>query len=233
MPRPLFHLSIVVSMLVAAVLGREAVLRIGLVDGLSLSRFVPRGADGVENPAAVLLLLLSILGIALASLFVRIATFTAARSLFSSYFILFSVVCTAICAALAGAIQFRSANATSTDGGIELLRTVSVDLLSMFLALTIFSIHSYFHLQMSRALAAMSCLPLAAFVTVAVLSSDLRSPHPILDSADFAYHGSLAVVFAAVAIHAYRHRVLFLESTHLRPSDDRGGEQLIAHPLAR
>lgn len=233
MPRSLFHLSIGVSMLLSVALAREALLRIGLMDGPSLSGFGLQSARGEGDPAAVLLLAGCGLGVALASLFIRIATFTASRSLFSSYFIVFSVACTTLCASIAGAVHFRNGGENSTNGGAEMLAAVSSDLLAMFVALTIFSIHSYFHLQMSRALAAMSCLPLAAYVTVAVLSADLRASHPILDTADFAYHGSLAIVFMAIATHAWRHRVLFLESMQIRPSDERSGEPLIAHPAAR
>lgn len=217
MPKPLFYLSIVVSALLSALMGREALRELGVVGGLALERIVSADLTREHDPRGLVIVVVCALAIALASLFLRMASFLAARSLFSSYFVLFSVSCSAFAAATVGVIHLRSRIVPETlSQEITTGEAIALQLLGFFVALTLFSVHSYFRVQASRVLAVLSCLPLPAFVVAAVLSTGLDSATPALVTSNFGYFGTLSTVFAALAVHAYRHRVVFLESTNLR-----------------
>ena len=227
MPKPLFYLGIIVAAIVSAVLGREALRELGLVSGPALERLVSGDLMRVHDPRGLLLIVVSALAVALAALFLRMASFLAVRSLFTSYFVMFSVACSSFAAAAFGVMHLRARMPESgISGDLAIAETIAGQILGLFIALTLFAVRSYFRVQASRVLSGLSSLPLPAFALSAVLSTGLHPSAPALSTANFAYFGTLSIVFCALAVHAYRHRVLFLESTSLRnivePSEDGG-----------
>lgn len=221
MPKPLFYASIFVAAVLSALMGREALRELGFVSGPALERLVSGELMHVRDPRGLAVIVICGFAIALASIFLRMASFLAARSLFASYFVVFSVACSAFAAVAFGVMHLRARIPNSRFlEDLAAAEGIAGQLLALFVALTLFSVHSYFRVHASRMLSGLSCLPLPAFLLAAVLSTSLSPSSSALATANFAYFGTLCFVFLALAVHAYRHRVLFLESTNLRNLTD-------------
>ena len=139
-------------------------------------------------------------GLAIAALFLRMATLLAARNLFAALMAVLFVA--AAMAALAGLLllQWRIANGRLAD-----VREAALLVLGFFVSLLLLSLRPYFNIQASRFLSALVLLPLPLVLVM------LASP-----AFSRVYFSVTALLFFSIAVHCIRHRHLFLEMTNLR-----------------
>lgn len=198
MPKLLFYAGTAVCLLAALVAGGEVARQVGGMDAPS------PGAPGL----AVAL----VAGVALASLFLRMASLLAARDLFAAFVSVWSI--TGATAALA-AVLFLEWRIVRVGQAIEDLRFVAVMVLGFFVSLTLLALRPYFSIQASRFIAALVLVPLPLFALVAAqeMSAAQAIARPPVSQL---YFSILAILFVSIAVHCIRHRYLFLEMTNLR-----------------
>lgn len=152
-------------------------------------------------------------GLAIASLFLRMAALLAARNLFAALMAVLFVA--AAMASLAGVLllEWQLAEPRLAD-----VRGAALLALGFFVSLALLSLRPYFNIQASRFLSAIVLLPLPLFLALLGQKSFAR-----------VYLGAISVIFFSTAVHCIRHRHLFLEMTNLRELLDPRGDH---RPLA-
>ena len=220
MPKSLFYLGVVFSML-AALLLFGAVVDRGLTgDWLEVSSVQLLRGETTTGVLAVMLL-----SIPVAGFFLRMASLIAPRNLFAAFFSIFATCSAAVSAGFYAALDFRSsllegergltiAQVDTLDMMLE-LRLTTLWAVGFFLATMFLSTRPYFKLQ-GRVLAIAVSFPLPVFF-LALIS---RYAAPNLGGVSLAFTALLLALFAflfiAVAVHGLRHRHLFIELTNLR-----------------
>lgn len=156
-------------------------------------------------------------GLAIASLFLRMAALLAARNLFAA---LMAVLCTAgSTALLAGLLLLQWRITSIREGHLDELHFAGVMALGFFVSLSLLSLRPYFSIQASRFISALVFFPLPLFVMVMaqeMFVSPSPAPLPASSPASQVFFSVLALLFSSIAVHCIRHRHLFLEMTNLR-----------------
>lgn len=205
MPRWIFWAGVAASVLVSAVFlawGAGALfVRDAVLPGTS-SWIIDRGAT---FGAATLVFTLP-----LAALLLRMAARLASRRIFEAMLTLFAVTGASIVILATALVLTMSSEegARIAAGGLALS--------TVFVALSVLTLRSYFEVQSSRTLSLLSTLPLPL---TALVAGVMLATGGTLDSARALFGVmalSSAATFAGIAVHATRHRQLLLESSGLR-----------------
>jgi hypothetical protein len=157
-------------------------------------------------------------GLAIAALFLRMASLLAARNLFGAFVAVLAVTGATATLAVVLLLQWRL---TST-GSPHLAQVHFAALLAFgfFVALSFLSLRPYFSIQASRFLSASVVFPLPLFALMLTQEMLLASPAsaalPGKSPALQLFFAVLSVLFFSIAVHCIRHRHLFLEMTNLR-----------------
>lgn len=157
-------------------------------------------------------------GLAIAALFLRMASLLAARNLFGAFVAVMAVTGATATLAVVLLLQWRL---TST-GSAQLAQVHLAALLAFgfFVALSFLSLRPYFSIQASRFLSASVVFPLPVFALMLTQEMLLAAPAtaalPARSPASQVFFAVLAVLFFSIAVHCIRHRHLFLEMTNLR-----------------
>jgi hypothetical protein len=158
-----------------------------------------------------------VVGLAIASLFLRMAALLAARNLFAA---LMAVVCTAGSMALLAGLLLLQWRITSIDGDpLGEIHFAGVMAFGFFLSLSLLALRPYFSIQASRFISALVFFPLPLFGMVMaqeMFVSPSKAPLPATTPASQVFFSVLSILFFAIAVHCIRHRHLFLEMTNLR-----------------
>lgn len=221
MPKSLFYLGVIFSML-AALLLLGAVVDRGLTgDWLEVSSVQLLRGSTTRSVLAVMLL-----SIPVAGFFLRIASLIAPRNLFAAFFAIFATCSAAVSAGLYAGLDFRASlyerrgeltpgQADNLDMMLE-LRLATLWALGFFLATMFLATRPYFRLH-GRALPIAVAMPLPVFL-LALLSRYAAPDWMAIVS--LLLTGLLLALFAlllvAAAVHGLRHRHLFIELTNLR-----------------
>ncbi|HEX7707718.1 MAG TPA: hypothetical protein VF701_14770 [Thermoanaerobaculia bacterium] len=210
MPKLLFYVGTAFCLFLALTSVGEAVseVRGGAISFAAL----PQSAHA---PSAILVALLG--GLAVATLFLRMAALLAARNLFAAFVAVLAV--SGAMAALTGVllVQWRMTGASAASIGE--LHSAGLMAFGFFLSLSMLSLRPYFSIQASRFLSALVFFPLPLFGLVLaqeMFISASPAPIPFATPASSVYFSVLAVLFFSIALHCIRHRHLFLEMTNLR-----------------
>lgn len=221
MPKSLFYLGVVFSML-AALLLLGAVVDRGLTgDWLEVSSVHLLRGSTTTGVLAVMFL-----SIPIAGFFLRVASLIAPRNLFAAFFAIFATCSAAVSAGFYAALDFRAsllerqvgltaAQADNLDMMLE-LRLATLWALGFFFATMFLSTRPYFKLQ-GRVLAIAVSVPLPLFFLT--LISRYAAPEPLVTASLFltaVVVALFAFLLIAVAVHGLRHRHLFIEMTNLR-----------------
>ena len=227
MPRWIFWAGVVAS----AVL---AVVALGWgVDSLTHPRLDLPGseawlaASGVTFGTGALLLTLP-----LAALILRMAARLASRRLFDAAVTVFAVTGASIVMLGTGVLL------TQEDAGDSSLPIAGLALGTVFGGLSVLSLKSYFEVQSNRALSFLVMAPLPLAVSLVGLLLWTGEPGDSARRIFSAFSFASAASFAGIAVHAARHRQMFLEPSGLRrlvgasrlSRADRDGDAL---PLSR
>ncbi|HUP64104.1 MAG TPA: hypothetical protein VM557_02335 [Thermoanaerobaculia bacterium] len=238
MPKSLFYLGVIFSLLAAVLLVGAAIDRGLTGDWLEISSVgLLRGSTSTGVIAVMLL------SIPIAGFFLRMAALVAPRNLFAAFFAIFATCTAAVSAGLYAALDFRAsllevelaltaAQADTLEMLLE-LRLATLWALGFFLSTMFLSTRPYFQLQ-GRLLAALVCIPLPAFFLI--LGNRFLIPSSETGLAAFSTGILLvlfAVLFGAVAVHGFRHRHLFIEVTNLRELLDAPVDPGVSHPPGR
>lgn len=221
MPKSLFYLGVVFSMLAALLLFGAVVDRGMTGDWLEVSSVHLLRGSTTTGVLAVMLL-----SIPVAGLFLRMASLIAPRNLFAAFFSIFATCSAAVSAGLYAALDFRAsllerqigltaAQADTLDMLLE-LRLATLWALGFSLATMFLSTRPYFRLQ-GRVLAVAVSIPLPVFFLTLIFRYAV--PDSMVPASAFSTAVLLALfafLFVAVAVHGLRHRHLFIELTNLR-----------------
>ncbi|HVR44686.1 MAG TPA: hypothetical protein VMS56_14725 [Thermoanaerobaculia bacterium] len=220
MPKSLFYLGVIFSMLAALLLAGVVIDRGLTGEWLEVSSVQLLRGSTTTGVIAVMLL-----SIPVAGFFLRMAALVAPRNLFAALFAIFATGSAAVSAGLYAALDFRAAlldrqarltaaQADTLDMLLE-LRVATVWALGFFLATMFLSTRPYFRIQ-GRVLAAVVSWPLPVFFLI-FATQFLPTPPGALTAIAAAFLLLLfAFLFAAVSVHGLRHRHLFIEVTNLR-----------------
>ncbi|HUP62648.1 MAG TPA: hypothetical protein VNA69_19765 [Thermoanaerobaculia bacterium] len=167
----------------------------------------------LQVPPALSILLALAAGLAVATLFMRMAALLAARNLFAALMAVLCVACATT--SLAGLLLLR----WRAGAAPELADMHFVALMShgFFVSLSLLSLRPYFSIQASRFLAALVFFPLPLFLLV--LAQEMlatTAPLPASTPASRVFFSVAGLLFFSIAVHCVRHRHLFLEMTNLR-----------------
>lgn len=213
MPKLLFYSGTAFCFFVAL---SNAAAALAVVQGESLS-LIAVGADAARAPWAVVVALVA--GIAVATLFLRMAALVAARNLFAAFVAVFAVAAAAFALVWLLFVQGRMLRRPEAASLLAETHLASVLMLGYFVALMLLALRPYFRVQASRVLSVLVFLPLPLMLLLvsnelipAMTVSSLPAPTPALA----VYLAVLATLFFAIAVHCVRHRYLFLEMTNLR-----------------
>lgn len=158
-----------------------------------------------------------VVGLAIASLFLRMAALLAARNLFAA---LMAVVCTAGSMTLLAGLLLLQWRITSIHGPqLGEIHFACVMAFGFFLSLSLLALRPYFSIQASRFISALVFFPLPLFGMVMaqeMFVSPSKAPLPATTPASQVFFSVLSILFFAIAVHCIRHRHLFLEMTNLR-----------------
>lgn len=167
--------------------------------------------------AAWSIVLALVVGLAIASMFLRMAALLAARNLFAA---LMAVLCTAgSMAMLAGLLLLQWRITSIADAKLNEVHFAGVMALGFFVSLSLLSLRPYFSIQASRFISALVFFPMPLFVLVMaqeMFVAPSPAPLPASSPASQVYFSVLALLFFSIAVHCIRHRHLFLEMTNLR-----------------
>ena len=202
--------------------GTAFCLFLALTSGAEVGRELQNGTlafvalpDSARAPWSIAIALL--VGLAIASLFLRMAALLAARNLFAA---LMAVLCTAgSTALLAGLLLLQWRIASIADRQLAEIHFAGVMALGFFVSLSLLSLRPYFSIQASRFLSALVFFPLPLFLLVMAQEMFVKpspAPLPVTTPASQVYFSVLSLLFFSIAVHCIRHRHLFLEMTNLR-----------------
>ncbi|MDX1582965.1 MAG: hypothetical protein R3338_05120 [Thermoanaerobaculia bacterium] len=213
MPRILFYVGIVFSIVIALML---VVTVAEQVVGGELLRYDQTVVQGLASHGSSEVVLVVLMAIPVCALYLRIASLIAIRNLFAAVLSVSAISC----ALLSGLFLFSLKLEREVLAGIDTnligvnLSVVAGHLVAIFVSLTFVTLLPYFALH-NRAVAALTSAPAASYLLVLALRFlDRWALGEALSSAVFLI--SLAATSAAIAIHSFRHRHPFLEITSLR-----------------
>lgn len=208
MPRILFYAGTAFCLFVALSSAAEGIRQLAAGGSLVL----PLVGPGVAGSA--LFVVVSVMaGIAIASIFLRMAALLAPRNLFGAFFAVFSV--TAAVTALVSLALFRGI--APADGSLARIAVAVTITFGFFVALAILSLRPYFRVQASRFLSLAVFFPLPLFAaTILPNLFGAGEALPMSSPASALFFASLAMVFFAISVHCVRHRYPFIEPTNLR-----------------
>lgn len=210
MPKVLFYTGTAFCLFLALTSAAEAARQ--LRDGALSFVALPPGPYAVWAIVAAF-----VSGLAIASLFLRMAALLAARNLFAAFVALLSLTASTGALACVLFLQWRMLAGAGTH--LAEIHFAALLVLGFFVSLSILSLRPYFSIQASRFLSALVFFPLPLFVLIVAQEMFLRVSTPPLPSASPAsrvFFVVLAILFVSIAIHSIRHRHLFLEMTNLR-----------------
>lgn len=169
------------------------------------------------STAPVLAILTALVaGIAVALLFLRMASLLAARNLFAALVAVLAISGGTAALVAVLFLQWRM------HGGAPQLAEVhfaAFMVFAFFLSLTLLSLRPYFSIQASRFLSALVFFPLPLFGVILsqeMLVKGSPAPLPLPTPASGVFYSVAAVLFFSIGVHCIRHRHLFLEMTNLR-----------------
>lgn len=155
-------------------------------------------------------------GLAVALLFLRMASLLAPRNLFAAFVAVLSISAGTVALVAVLFLQWRM-----LAGAIQLaeIHFAAFMAFAFFLSLTLLSLRPYFSIQASRFLSALVFFPLPLFVLILgqeMLVNASPAPLPLPTPASGVFFSVAAVLFLSISVHCIRHRHLFLEMTNLR-----------------
>lgn len=156
-------------------------------------------------------------GLAIAALFLRMATLLAARNLFAGFVAVFAV--TGAMASLAAVLILQWRLVSVPTAQLNEIHFAALMLLGFFVSLSLLSLRPYFSIQASRFLSALVFFPLPLYAIIAaqeMLVAASPAPLPVSTPASRVFFSVLSLLFLSIAVHCIRHRHLFLEMTNLR-----------------
>ena len=219
MPRGIFWSGIVASALFA-LLAAAWGLAVGFRGGVPL----PGSDSWMEHSGTQFAVGALFLTLPLSALLLRMAARLASRRIFDAIVTVFAVTGAAV-------LTLASALLLSPLFDDDVLRIASggLSLAVLFAALGVLSLRSYFEVQSSRTLSILVSLPLPLALGFTVtLTTSSASAETLLTRALFAALAlTTASAFAAIAVHAVRHRQMFLETSGLRDLLVHSGRQRI------
>jgi len=242
MPKPLFYLGVLSTMLIAL---------LSAVYAVSAWAWPVEAGDGVVLSGVIgapyFFLAVLLFSIPAGALFVRMASLLAVRSLFDAFLALAALVSTLTTVALLAIGSLRIAvfadalRTTEADAMAATLvesHLVYYYALGLFLSLLLLSLRPWFRIQASALLSGSMLLPALLYAwilaeehfiaPVATVSAAFRS------APSFAFFIIVAGTFAGLAVHCLLHRHLFVEVTNLReilePPVDQGSRPSVLGP---
>lgn len=156
-------------------------------------------------------------GLAIATLFLRMAALLAARNLFAALLAVVSVG--GAVASLAGVLLVQLRIMTGATAPLHEVHFAGLMALGFFVSLSLLSLRPYFRIQASRFLSALVFFPLPLFVLLLAQEMFIApspAPLPNASPASGVFFAVLGVLFFSLSVHCIRHRHLFLEMTNLR-----------------
>jgi hypothetical protein len=213
MPKTLFYAGTVVCFFLALMSAGEVVHQ--LRDGELSFVALPGTADAV---GAILAAFGA--GLAIAALFLRMASLLAARNLFAGFLAAVTVGCAMVALVAVLMVQWRLTAIGDAQLSEHLgeVHFTAVMVLGFFVALSLLSLRPYFSIQASRFLSALVCFPLPLFASMMAQEIFVTaSPAPLPRASQASvFLSMLSLAFFSIAVHCIRHRHLFLEMTNLR-----------------
>ncbi|MFZ2493811.1 MAG: hypothetical protein WA208_20220 [Thermoanaerobaculia bacterium] len=210
MPRFLFYAGTVFCLLLSLASGLEAIREVSR-DSLAFVA-IPGGKGATWAIVSALLA-----GIAIATMFLRMAALLAARNLFAAFV---AIVCVAgAITTLAGVLFLQWRLAAEPTKGVEEIHFAALMAFGFFVSMSLLSLRPYFSIQASRLLSALVFFPLPLFCLMLaheVIVGASKPPVPASSPASQVFFSVLAILFFSIAVHCIRHRHLFLEMTNLR-----------------
>jgi hypothetical protein len=211
MPRLLLYTGIVLSLVIALMLGMTVVDQIMSREILSWGGTI---SEGLETRAAMKNVLLLLMAIPVGALYLRIASLIAVRNLFAAVLAMSAISCSLLSGLFFFALHLEPPGVATTGGSAADMVFVAGHLVAIFVSLTFVTLLPYFWLH-SRIVAVSTFLPASMYLVLLVekflhgsaLGEALASSGLML---------TFAITAAAVALHALRHRHAFLEVTNLR-----------------
>jgi len=217
MSKLLFYLGIICLGFLALLTGVQAVQTAYAPSSMSGFESLTLQSSRISNLGSLFFSLVVVM--AVAGLFVRMASLLAARDLFTAFFAALAAGCTAFAGMMVSAIQFRiSAVLHSPDVAVlralEEMHLAAVYAVGCFLSITLFVFRTYFKVHSSRMLTVLSIISAPLFALIVAFEYGGVSVSYI----DFSplFLATISMTFAAIAFHSLRHRHLFLEITNLR-----------------
>lgn len=217
MSKLLFYLGIICLGFLALLTGVQAVQTAYAPSSMSGFESLTLQSSRISNFGSLFFSLVVVM--AVAGLFVRMASLLAARDLFTAFFAALAAGCTAFAGMMVSAIQFRiSAVLQSPDTAVlralEEMHLAAVYAVGCFLSITLFVFRTYFKVHSSRMLTVLSIIPAPLFALIVAFEyGGVR-----VSQTDFSplFLATVSMTFVAIAFHSLRHRHLFLEITNLR-----------------
>lgn len=210
MPKVLFYAGTAFCLFLALTSAGEVALELG---GAALTF----GAIPASARAEWAIVATFAAGLAIAALFLRMASLLAARNLFAAFVAVLSVTGATATLAIVLLLQWRMSSAgTAQLAEVHLAASMAF---GFFVALSLLSLRPYFSIQASRFLSATVVFPLPLFVLLLaqeMLVAPVSAALPAASPASQVFFAVLAILFFAIAVHCIRHRHLFLEMTNLR-----------------
>ena len=216
MPKPLFYLGTAFCLFIALA-GAQLIDRntLGFV-AVHGSTVPPAARSGWAIVVAV------IASVAIAAIFVRMATLLAARNLFGGFLALFAIGAAVMSLSWLLMLQTRMVMLVRRQaalGGISEMHFIAVMTFAYFAALTFLALRPYFRVQASRFLSALVVIPMPLFALILVQElfvSTPLGPLPAASPASAVLFAVVSLIFFSIAVHCIRHRHMFLELTNLR-----------------
>jgi hypothetical protein len=210
MPKVLFYVGTAFCLFLALTSAAEVARE--LRDGTLAFVALPGSVEASWAIATAL-----VAGLAIATLFLRMAALLAARNLFAA---LLAVVAVAgSVASLAGVLLVQLRILSSATAPLHEVHFAGLMALGFFVSLSLLSLRPYFSIQASRFLSAIVFFPLPLFVLLLAQEMFIApspAPLPAASPASGVFFGVLGLLFFSLAVHCIRHRHLFLEMTNLR-----------------
>lgn len=157
-------------------------------------------------------------GLAIAAIFLRMASLLAARNLFGAFVAVLAVTGATATLTVVLLLQWRITSSAATQ--LAQMHFAAFLAFGFFVALSFLSLRPYFSIQASRFLSATVVFPLPLFALLMMQEMLLASPAgaslPAKSPASQVFLAVVAVLFFSIAVHCIRHRHLFLELTNLR-----------------
>lgn len=218
MSKLLFYLGIICLGFLALLTGVQAVQTAYAPSSMSGFESLTLQSSRISDLGSLFFSLVVVM--AVAGLFVRMASLLAARDLFTAFFAALAAGCTAFAGMMVSAIQFRisgllhSSDASAVLRALEEMHLAAVYAVGCFLSITLFVFRTYFKVHSSRMLTVLSIIPAPLFALIVAFEYG-GVGIPQIDFSPL-FLATVSITFIAIGFHSLRHRHLFLEVTNLR-----------------